>query len=155
MFRTLSKGRQKTTLLVLLLTTVSLPVCAVSLHKWADENGNVHYSDKPPPGQQTETIQVDTGRVDDSNTKRLDGYQEQVDEIFTKRGKEKAEADKKAKKMAKIKAHCEDSRAKLVRLQTSSRRQKINEKGEQVFIEESQRQEWIKTAEAEIAKHCP
>lgn len=137
-----------------LLAVVSLPVCAVGLHKWVDEQGNVHYADKPPPGQETETIQVDTGRVDDSNAERLDSYQEQVDQIFTERDEAKAEAEKKAKEKAEIKAHCEDSRAKLVRLQTSTRRQKVNDKGERVFIEDSQRQEWIKAAKAEIAKHC-
>lgn len=38
-------------LLLLLLTLSALPaVCADSLYKWVDAQGNVHYSDKPQPG---------------------------------------------------------------------------------------------------------
>lgn len=38
-------------LLLLLLALSILPaVCADSLYKWVDDQGNVHYSDKPQPG---------------------------------------------------------------------------------------------------------
>ena len=38
-------------LLLLLLTLAAMPlVCADSLYKWVDAQGNVHYSDKPQPG---------------------------------------------------------------------------------------------------------
>ncbi len=38
-------------LLLLLLALSALPaVCADTLYKWVDDQGNVHYSDKPQPG---------------------------------------------------------------------------------------------------------
>ena len=141
-------------LLALLTLLCSGAVLAVGLHKWVDADGNVHYSDKPPPGQQTETIEVDTGGVDADNVKRLDGYQDQVDDMFKKRDEAKADAAEKEREKAKMAAHCDKVRDQLARLQTSTRRQKVNEKGEREFIPETQRQEWINKAKGEIAKHC-
>jgi hypothetical protein len=35
---------------LLLLSAVVMPVCAQQVYKWTDANGQVHFSDQPPPG---------------------------------------------------------------------------------------------------------
>lgn len=39
--------------LVLLLASLSFSAVA-QVYKWTDENGNVHFGNQPPPGQQEE-----------------------------------------------------------------------------------------------------
>ncbi len=44
--------------LLLVSSLVSPMVCAGDIKKWVDEKGNVHYGDKPPKGQSTESVKV-------------------------------------------------------------------------------------------------
>lgn len=56
-------GIQSNTLRLLLLTGIALGVNtadAANLYKWADEAGNIHYSEKPPTDRTTEAVISDT-----------------------------------------------------------------------------------------------
>ncbi len=44
--------------LIYLILVVSTSLHAGSIHKWVDENGNVHYGDSPPVAAKTESISV-------------------------------------------------------------------------------------------------
>lgn len=46
--------------LILLLSTmlVSFSVANAEVYKWVDENGNMHFSDSPPPKQKTEEVRI-------------------------------------------------------------------------------------------------
>ena len=44
--------------LIYLTFVVSTSLSAGEIHKWIDEDGNVHYTDAPPVSTQTETVRV-------------------------------------------------------------------------------------------------
>jgi len=44
--------------LIYLILVVSTSLHAGDIHKWVDENGNVHYGDTPPTATKTENINV-------------------------------------------------------------------------------------------------
>ena len=44
--------------LIYLILVVSTSLHAGAIHKWVDENGNVHYGDAPPVTTQTENVSV-------------------------------------------------------------------------------------------------
>lgn len=41
------------------LILFSAPACAAEVHRWVDEQGNIHFTDDPPDGRQTELIDID------------------------------------------------------------------------------------------------
>jgi hypothetical protein len=45
-------------LLGLALLVLCGPVCAASVQKWTDANGQVHYGDSPPPGASTQSMRL-------------------------------------------------------------------------------------------------
>ncbi|MGV6825687.1 MAG: DUF4124 domain-containing protein, partial [bacterium] len=50
---------------LVIAASLSLIVISVSggLYKWVDDDGNVQYSDKPPPNQQVQEIKVDKAPI--------------------------------------------------------------------------------------------
>lgn len=48
----------KSLFLILVMTLAGLTVANADVYKWVDENGNVHFTDTPPPKQQTEELKV-------------------------------------------------------------------------------------------------
>ena len=60
------------------LLLLCAPLCYAEVYKWVDENGEVHYSNKPPPEIEAETVKVPT-ETDDKPLKAppyLRGYWE-------------------------------------------------------------------------------
>ena len=52
-------GRPRPAIVIVLL--VALLFVAGAVYKWVDKEGKVHYSDKPPPGQETQVVTVAPG----------------------------------------------------------------------------------------------
>jgi len=50
--------------LIYLMLLASMPLNAGTIHKWVDEQGNVHYSDAPPVSVKTEGVRVQSAPSD-------------------------------------------------------------------------------------------
>lgn len=127
-----------------------------ALYKWTDENGHIVYSDQPPPGN----IKVDTiaGPLPPSNpnaAKELAGREaesrkQQLDaaENAKKSGQRRADAEKRA-------GVCKDARAELTRLSADQIiLYKVNEKGETVYLDDSERRRRRETLETLLKSSC-
>lgn len=53
------------------LVLFSCTTMAQEIHKWRDENGKVHYGDRPPEGTKTEVIEVDPNIYEKPSTEAL------------------------------------------------------------------------------------
>ena len=77
---------------------------------------------------------------------------------YKQRQKEGAEAQKKqADEAAKAKQeqeNCSAARGNLAGLQTGGRNARINEKGERVFLDDSQRQGEITKTQSQVSQYC-
>lgn len=135
------------------LALAAFSASAAGVYKWKDADGKTHYSDKPPPDIKAETIQINTTQ-DEHTAQRLNKFKEQADDNVAKREEGKAAALEKQREAAEITAHCEKVRQQLELLETSTRRQRINDKGEREFVDEELRQKWLSDGRAEVAKHC-
>lgn len=140
--------------LVLVLALLGIGNVSAGVYKWTDENGKTHFSDKPPPGQEVETIETKSKAADASSNEKLEEIKARAEERLKAREEKKQAAEEKKKKEKEMAAFCEKSRKNLENLLNSTRRQIINDKGEREFLAEEQRQEWIKTAREQIKKHC-
>jgi hypothetical protein len=142
--------------LVLLAAVTALPLAtsAAGIYKWQDADGKTHFSDKPPPDVEAETIKAPTAPAAQNAGTELEALTERVEENYQRRMEQRAEQAREREEAEKIAAHCADTRAKLERLQTSTRRQIINAQGEREFLPEEQRQAWMRQAREELEKHC-
>jgi hypothetical protein len=132
----------------LALALFILPAWA-DLYKWTDDNGKVHYSDQPPPGdaKQSQTIKEVKSAVPAPNgagaepaaTAKTPTEQEME---FRKRRLDAAEAEAKAKKEAEAteekKRNCERANAQVASLQRGGRITRPGPNGEQVYMSDEE-----------------
>ena len=142
---------------VALFTTVAavwLPVSALALYKWVDDDGNVHYSQVKPSDRPVEELKPPATVDTEGARKELDRMQKKSDSYFEERGKLKeerlqAEEERKAKK-----ANCERAREELAGVIAHYRVYVTNEAGERVRQSEEQRQAREKSTHHNIQKFC-
>jgi hypothetical protein len=124
-----------------------LPAWA-ELYKWTDENGKVHYSDQPPPGdvKKSETVKAPpapptsaVAGAKPSATAKTPAEQEME---FRKRRLEAAEAEAKAQKeadaAAEKKLNCERATAQVASLQRGGRISHPGPNGEQIYLNDDE-----------------
>jgi hypothetical protein len=159
----------KVHLLAFALLFTSLPVAAQWV--WKDEAGHTVASDQPPPAgtPQSHIIKEPRQRplppapaaaADKDATKSADASKSLADrELDSKmRQKEAADAAKKADDEAAraiaMKENCTAVRSNVAALQSGGRAARFNEKGEKVYIDDSERQAEITKQQAQVAQYC-
>ena len=150
-----------------LLTIVSMLAAATAaqagITRWVDAEGKVHYSDQPPPpaakSQKTLPLknnpalpQAAPGGKDGEKSlaeKELESRKRRVqaEETAAKQAQDQEEAKSR-------KTNCEQARSQLQALQEGQRVSKFNEKGERVFLEDSDRAPAIEEAKKSADSWC-
>ena len=142
-------------LLIGMLLTLAAPA---EIYKWVDDEGKVHYGEKPPnttTDKAVETIKIkdDVGTSD--NQRANEAFKKKsksLDENRKKRKKEKLAKKKKAGDQAKMKKKCEAAKKLLAGYQLP--RVALVEGGEYTWLNEEQQQAKIKETRALIKKVC-
>lgn len=138
---------RRTLLLVALLgLAVISPAQAVSLYKWVDENGHVHYSQTPPDKSAAKSEQI---QVKDTNP-----YQTEQDKAAARKSDENkpTTTDAAAQVVETRKKNCEIARQNLQTFQNSDRVQQPD--GTVITLSEEMRASKIKEAQAMINAYC-
>ena len=145
---------------MIMFTTAALMFSGAALsgeiYKWTDEDGNVHYEDRPT-GEEVELVAFTTST--DSSAVRAS--------IDTRRANESARADKRSKRdedtqeaaEAQLAAdqrirQCEESRARMETYLTSRRLYKEGDDGERVYLDDTQIMDARSEAQEDIQKYC-
>jgi len=125
-----------------------------AMFKWVDEEGNVQYTQSPPPaGIEAETIQPPPPVDSDAALKQLKENQTQSDDYFKQQQKEVDKMADEDKKLAMQKKNCEMARARLDSY-SRPRVKFVQEDGSRVAATEEERQEQIKKSEDMIKEFC-
>jgi hypothetical protein len=132
--------------------------------RWVDKDGRVQYSDRPPAGAKAEPVQQRMSAVTGTGTPaaganasapRSIAEQEQA---FRKRQQAREEADAKQAKseaVAKQRADtCASARGRLAGLEAGGRQARFNEKGERVFLDDSQIEQERAKLRTDINTNC-
>lgn len=135
-----------------LLTGLSAPTLAAQVYKWVDEKGVTHFTAEPPPGQQSEqlNIKVAPAKASAPSVETLKETQSKADEQKVLDDKVKADVAKQNKQRAE---YCQANRENLAQLRNNPRI-RVEENGEQRFLSEEERQERIGNAEKNIGEYC-
>lgn len=152
-------------LLILLMLSSANAFAAIS--KWVDAQGQVHYSDQPPPPEaKAETLRSASGNEGTAGTSGVTAASapaapktiaEREAELRKAQQAKKEAADKAAQKQAAtdaVKANCATAQQNLRTLQAGVRMVEIDANGERSYIDDTQRQQRIEKAQQEISNLC-
>jgi hypothetical protein len=126
-----------------------------ALTKWVDSDGQVHYSDGPPPvDTKAQSVAIPAAASGVPGQKTLN---DQLMELKQKQQTEAENAQKDAKQREKNLAkedHCNRLRANLQTLQTGGRIVTPTASGESVFMDDAMIQQGIKDVQKRISAEC-
>jgi uncharacterized protein DUF4124 len=138
------------------------PQTYAQLYKWVDSEGHVHYTDTPPPPDARQDQKLNIKKNEPGSTATPAGEapagpqstaEKELD--FKKRKVEQEQTQaKSAQKDKEMQEQCENARRRLYTYQDAGRIYTIDEKGERVYPEDSERQRYIDEARGDIAKYC-
>jgi Skp family chaperone for outer membrane proteins len=136
------------------MALTAAPASAV-MYKWVDANGRITYSDQPPTGNMK--IEVVNGAPPAANTDAVREMANQEAEL-KKRLAQRADEQKNAAKsradtVAKQQA-CTEARSQVRVYDSDLLIARVNEKGEQVFLDESMKRQERERLEAIARKRC-
>ena len=131
------------------------PAPAAKLYKWADEQGNVTYSQRKPPDREAETIRLRSATLDSSGAReRLDALNEQAATQRKDRESVQNSATATAERDERMASNCETARENMRILKTSSRIQDKDASGELYFLDETKIQTKIVDTQRQIDSNC-
>jgi len=153
---------------------LALPAMA-QMYKWVDANGEVHYSDRPPPSNvKTETLRMpaeaaaapaaapaaSAGKTGAQKNEAKAGPKSlaEEDQAFRKRqadaAKAQAEHARKEAEARKKAEYCKSAKAALANLELGGRQVRINDKGERVFLTDEEIAQATAQARKDAAAAC-
>ena len=131
---------------------------ANEIYKWVDEDGNVHYEDRPSGAATEERLSMSYSRTNSSsvNNRVAARHDRQAarEEAKSQAAAAEQEAADNAAAAAQQQQACERARARLESYLQSRRLYRTDENGERVYLDDTQRQEARQKAEEQITEYC-
>jgi len=126
-----------------------------ALNKWVDAEGNVHYSDAPPPPDVKAQILTTPPAASGEPTQKTIAEREAERKKAQKTKEEAAQKDaKQQEEILSRQKYCEALRASLSTLEKNIALYLTNDKGENVLMDTATRQQQLETARKEIGANC-
>jgi hypothetical protein len=149
--------------LTLLALLLALMFVAGAVYKWVDKEGKVQYSDKPPPGQETQTVTVPPGPTAEQQAQaaaRLQALQDSAQREAAAPAQatepmpppESAPAELVGPEIAA--RVCADARAQRMTLDLQMPVYRRGPGGERIFLADAERPAAMKQLDATIAEYC-
>ena len=140
-------------ILIIIVSSAFLATAAsAKVYKWVDENGQVHYGEKPG-NTQAEQVQI---RTNETTTPRAID-QDKLDKAEGKeKGQVEAPKEPEEPKMSKKEKRklCNEANSDLSAIMSRGRLREIDEKGEYTYLTEEQRQQRISAAKKKQKEFC-
>lgn len=141
-----------------LAITVSSAVYADEIYKWTDEDGNVHYEDRPSGAPSEQRLQFSYNRTDSTAVDERVKAQRDVENT---RREARADKDAEDQTIAEERAaaekkleQCQQYRASLKVMLESRRVYREDEAGERTYLDDTARAEARTKAEELIKETC-
>src|SRR5262245_36702970 len=136
------------------LALTAVPAGAV-LYKWVDASGRVTYSDQPPPGNvKADVVGAPTPAANPSAVKELANQEADFKKQQTQRADDQKKAAKTRAEQMQLQQDCIDARARLKLYQSNEPIGRIDEKGQQVLIDDVARLETRDRLSQQIRERC-
>lgn len=152
------KSRRIALTCAVMALTIASGAMANEIYKWTDENGNVHYGDRPSGAATEQRLAMTYARTNSNAVQqrvqaRVDARTAQ-EEARAEAATEQKEAEENAAIAAERERKCERSRTRLETYLQSRRLYRTDDDGERVYLDDEQRQEARQKAEKQVAEFC-
>jgi len=126
------------------------------IYKWVDENGRIHYDDKPPLTNKKELMNIneENNAVKAISDDRADKRKKLLDAIDEDRQKKKEQEEKDKKKKAKLTKRCHHARDSLKSYERSASVYDLDKDGNRVTLPGSVRENIIAKLKKQIEQNC-
>ncbi|MGH6634710.1 MAG: DUF4124 domain-containing protein [Gammaproteobacteria bacterium] len=125
------------------------------IYKWVDEQGNVQYTQTPPPDKPATRFETRPEPVDTEGAlEKLKQQKDKSDAFFKERDTQAKEQEKSEQEAAQRSENCARARENLKKLETTNRLFRTNEQGERVKMTDEDRQAGMSTAKSQIEEFC-
>ena len=134
--------------LTYLILVVSTSLNAGTIHKWVDENGNVHYGDAPPVKTKTESVRVQSAPSNPGKS---------LPRLSAPDGTQQAAGDEDALPQAsegQARKICEAARQDLTVISTSNRIRLKQADGTERYLDDAEIAERKARSQAEVDRFC-
>ncbi|MGQ0595118.1 MAG: DUF4124 domain-containing protein [Gammaproteobacteria bacterium] len=127
---------------------------SADMYKWRDAEGQVHYSESPPPGRAAETIKappkVDSTKAREALDKEIERFDIRADE----RQDQEEEARKKGAEDKENQSACQEARRQAESLADSPRSYRTESDATRIIQTDEEHQASIAKTRDWIALHC-
>ena len=126
------------------------------IYKWTDENGNVVFSEKPPPDGKAEALKPRVGRASPPAAASGPAAAAEPQSDITDASHGQAPEKLTPEQIARKRQNCENAKSQLADMQSAraNRLQYVNEQGERAFLTPEQREERTRKAREAIKEYC-
>ena len=144
-----------------LLLLLSTAASAAEIYKWTDEDGNVHYGDRPDGITDTTEVELVTVTSRRTNPERVQAG------VAARQERDGARADARSEREAARQAadearaaeeeraeRCVASRARLEKYVVSRRLYRVGDDGEREYLDDSQIEEARAQAQQQVEEYC-
>mgnify|MGYP001547399411 FL=1 len=133
-------------------------VQATEIYKWTDEDGNVHYEDRPSGAPTEERLALNYRRTDNAVVQQRVAARHERQASRAEAQSQAEAAEREAAENAAAaddrKKACERARARLETYLQSPRLYRTDANGERVYLDDDQRQEARRKAEEQVTEFC-
>jgi hypothetical protein len=149
---------RKILVLVISAATLATTAFAGEIYRYVDEQGNVHYVDRPTGESGEKRMDISYSGTSSAavtaQVKHRQDYMEALEEARSERtSRREAEAQARAEMEARA-AKCQESRARLESYLQAHRLYREGEAGEREYLDDEQILEARRKAEEAIQEHC-
>ena len=146
---------------LILLTTASVAFSAAAvageIYKWTDENGNVHYEDRPT-GEDVERVAVVSSNTNNASVRASADARRARQTAREDAREDREEEERQAAELAQITAEreqkCQDSRTRMENYLKARRLYREDENGERVYLDDSDVMKARNQAQEDIQAYC-
>ncbi len=141
---------------LLLLLLAATAVSADQVYRWVDKNGNVHYSQTPPPASQVQVTKanINAPPPDAAAAKDAQNLVQQMKQRQQQEEMSKQQAQIEAQKQAQKQARCNDMMSQLQLLKQYGRVVHIDAKGNRTYLTDQQHQQEEQQLQNRINSEC-
>ena len=139
----------------ILIFSLFVSICHAEIYKWTDENGQVHYGERPKnPDTKKMEIKSSASKSDGDLEKRREKQKKLLQAYEDERAEKKQQRAEAEKEKRESKQNCASLKDHHKTLKQTNLYYDLDEEGNRVYLDEAVLKKDIAEAEELIRKHC-
>lgn len=127
---------------------------SAQVYRWVDDEGKVHFTDQPPPGEDVERVDVKTSKSSVSGEEVAEQRRAQLEALQSEReAREKARADAASERRER-KEKCEAARERYNNVVWKKKIHEIDEQGNKTYLSDADEDRVKREAADAVSEFC-